>query len=122
MEIEAAILPSSLRLEKLCSSFALRTLHFPKQHPIQQALHKPETEYGEETDTDTSINSSTASDKQSNTQLRRLVSRNQALPSQQPIERVSHLWNKPWDNPITNYASISISIESKEKTAEAHLK
>ena len=121
MEIEAAILPSSLRLEKLCSSYALRTLLFPKQHPIQQALHKPETEYGEETDTDTSINSSTSLDKQANTQLRRLVSRNQALPSQQPIERVSHLWNKPWDNPITNYASISISIESKEKTAEAHL-
>jgi hypothetical protein len=38
MEIEASILPTALRAERLCQQYALRMLSFAKSHPIHTAL------------------------------------------------------------------------------------
>jgi hypothetical protein len=38
IEIEAAILPVSLRAEKLCYQYAIRVLSFAKHYPIRKAI------------------------------------------------------------------------------------
>jgi hypothetical protein len=40
MEIEAAILPVSLRAEKLCYQYAIRVLSFAKDHPVRKAIQR----------------------------------------------------------------------------------
>jgi hypothetical protein len=40
MEIEAAILPVSLRAEKLCCQYAIKILSFAKDHPIRKAIKR----------------------------------------------------------------------------------
>jgi hypothetical protein len=40
MEIEAAILPVSLRAEKLCGQYAIRVLSFAKDYPIRKAIQR----------------------------------------------------------------------------------
>jgi hypothetical protein len=40
MEIEAAILPVSLRAEKLCYQYATRVLSFAKNHPVRKAIQR----------------------------------------------------------------------------------
>ena len=38
LELEAAIYPPEVRLEKACNLYAIRALRFQKNHPIKQAL------------------------------------------------------------------------------------
>ena len=38
LELEAAVYPPEVRLEKACDLYAIRALRFQKDHPIKQAL------------------------------------------------------------------------------------
>jgi hypothetical protein len=77
MEIEAAILPVSLRAEKLCHQYAIRTLSFAKSHPIRKAI-KRQQQLG------------------ISTQLGELARRVQGLHN---VEEITILLAKPWSKP-----------------------
>ena len=98
MEVEAAILPISLRAEKLCQQYAIRTLSFAKSHPVQRAILRQKQ-------------------LRIYTQLGELLARIQGHSN---IEQISILLAKPWSKPASAYATFSISKSSKSETAELH--
>ena len=73
MEIEAAILPVSLRAEKLCYQYAIRVLSFAKNHPVRKAILRQQQ-------------------LRTLTQLRKLAER---VQEQSNVEEISILLAKP---------------------------
>ena len=96
MEIEAAILPPQLRAEKLCKQYALRIQSFSSSHPIRRALLWQKQ-----------------NSKGLHTQLQKLAS----TAEYSNVEEISTLLAKPWSKPVTAYATIAISTQSKEIAA-----
>jgi hypothetical protein len=113
MEIEASIMPVRLRMEKLCNSYALRLLSTSNQHLIKQATARTDNR---------AIDSNIypAFIPQPISQLEFLLARLQSFKYSKKIEEISNEWNKPWDQPISTTATISIARTSKEKAAEQH--
>jgi hypothetical protein len=98
MEIEAAILPVSLRAEKLCYQYAIRTLAFAKQHPVRRAIQQQQQ-------------------IRISTQLGELAERAQG---QSNVKEISILLAKPWSKPASAYATFIISTSNKSETADVH--
>jgi ribonuclease HI len=98
MEIEAAILPVSLRAEKLCCQYAIRILSFAKDHPIRKAIKRQQQ-------------------LRISTQLGRLAER---VQEQSNVEEISILLAKPWSEPASAYATFTISTNDKSETAKFH--
>jgi hypothetical protein len=99
MEIEAAVLPVSLRAEKLCCQYALRILSFAKDHPIRKAIQRQQQ-------------------LRIPTQLRMLAER---VQEQSNVEEISVLLAKPWSKPASAYATFTISTSDKSETAKLHM-
>ncbi len=94
LELEAAVLPPTVRFDKACESYALRSLKFHHTHPLKKALNKS-----------------------ANTQLQRYTNTLEALLESKPkVEKVDAQWLAPWrpQSPITHY------ITSKEMEVKAH--
>jgi hypothetical protein len=98
MGIEAAILPVSLRAEKLCHQYAIRALAFAKKHPIRRAIQQQQQLL-------------------ISTQLGELAER---VQEQSNVEEISILLAKPWSKPASAYATFTISTCDKTETAELH--
>jgi hypothetical protein len=98
MEIEAAILPLSLRAEKLCYQYAIRVLSFAKDHPVRKAIQRQQQ-------------------LQISTQLRELAER---VQEQSNVEEISILLAKQWSKPASAYATFYISTSDKSETAKLH--
>jgi hypothetical protein len=98
MEIEAAILPLSLRAEKLCYQYAIRVLSFAKDHPARKAIQRQQQ-------------------LQISTQLRELAER---VQEQSNVEEISILLAKQWSKPASAYATFYISTSDKSETAKLH--
>jgi hypothetical protein len=98
MEIEAAILPVSLRAEKLCHQYAIRALAFAKQHPVRKAIQQQQQ-------------------LRISTQLGELAER---VQEQSNVEEISILLAKPWTKPASAYATFTISTSNKSETADLH--
>jgi hypothetical protein len=98
MEIEAAILPVSLRAEKLCYQYAIRVLSFAKDHPVRKAIQRQQQ-------------------LRISTQLRELAER---VREQSNVEEISILLAKPWSKPASAYATFNISTNDKSETAQLH--
>jgi ribonuclease HI len=119
MEIEASILPVKLRIDKLCNSYAIRLLAFNKLHPIKLAIAE-HTQDELATESSYNSNNSTLSRLQPTTQLETLVARIKGFKHSNKFEKISYLWAKPWDKPISAFATLAISIASKQDTAKQH--
>jgi ribonuclease HI len=119
MEIEASILPVKLRIDKICNSYAIRILAFNKLHPIKQAIAE-HTQDELATESSYNSNNSSLSCLLPATQLEQLIARIQGFKHSNKFEKISYLWAKPWDKPITSYATLAISTASKQDTAKQH--
>jgi hypothetical protein len=97
-EIEAAILPVSLRAEKLCYQYAIRVLSFAKDYPVRKAIQRQQQ-------------------LQISTQLRELAER---VQEQSDVKEISILLAKPWSKPASAYATFHISTSDKSETAKLH--
>jgi hypothetical protein len=98
MEIEAAILPVSLRAEKLCYQYAIRVLSFAKDHPVRKAILRQQQ-------------------LRISTQLRELAERVQERSN---VEEIFILLAKLWSKPASAYATFCISTSDKSETANLH--
>jgi hypothetical protein len=98
MEIEAAILPVSLRAEKLCHQYAIRALAVAKQHPVRRAIQQQQQ-------------------LRISTQLGELAER---VQEQNNVEEISVLLAKPWSKPASAYATFTTSTSNKSVTADLH--
>jgi hypothetical protein len=98
MEIEAAILPVSLRAEKLCYQYAIRVLSFAKDHPVRKAIQRQQH-------------------LRIPTQLQELAGR---VQEQSSVKEISILLAKLWSKPASAYATFYILTSDKSKTAKLH--
>jgi hypothetical protein len=98
MEIEAAILPVSLRAEKLCGQYAIRVLSFAKDYPIRKAIQRQQQ-------------------LQISIQLQELAER---VQEQSNIKEISILLAKLWSKSTSAYATFNISTSDKSETAKLY--
>lgn len=114
MELEAALPPPIVRLEKLCTFYALRTLRFQRSHPITQVLAShTEDELG-----DDGGHANLAYIGKPPTQLLALLSRTTKLVDDYNLELFNAEWEPPWaDFPAEFY----ISKLSKPGAAKEHI-
>jgi ribonuclease HI len=122
LELEAAVYPPEVRLEKACNLYAVRTLRFQKNHPVKQALRAAVRDElaGSNTDSASDGNQNTRYIRPS-TQLFRLQHRALKLVGPyglQRVERCNGIWTAPWKEPLQ--ATITISALSKPKAAHEH--
>jgi hypothetical protein len=116
LELETALLLPEIRLEKACTSYALRTLLFQKDYSVLQALYRPvQDELGPE-DSDTGLLSYL---EPSTSQLLNLAIRLQGLVgSNWNIDRLKAHWNPSWNTGVE--ATVVVSNSSKHKAVTEH--
>ena len=122
LELEAAVYPPEVRLEKACNLYAIRALRFQKDHPVKQALRAAVRDElaGSNTDSASEGNQNTRYVRPT-TQLFRLQHRALKLVGPhglQRVERCNGTWTAPWKEPLQ--ATITISALSKPKAAQQH--
>ncbi|KAF2836400.1 hypothetical protein M501DRAFT_996572 [Patellaria atrata CBS 101060] len=101
MEIEAYLPPPAVRVEKLCNSYALRTLKFHKNHLVKRVLW----EELERDDSDITLDSDSEAGNTSikyitrpNTRLLSLLKRTQEFITNWKIEKISRiLFTSNWN-------------------------
>ena len=114
LELEAAIPPPSVRFEKACNNYSLRTLQFLDSHPIKQACYSlVQDELIDDED------QATLQFLRPTTQLTSLVSRLQHLTGGRwNVEQAKAQWETPWAS--EPQALISIASLSKDAARDAH--
>ena len=122
LELEAAVYPPEVRLEKACNLYAVRALRFHKNHPIKQALRAAVR------DELAGSNTESASEGNQNTryvlpttQLFRLQQRALRLVGPrglQRVERCNGSWTAPWEGRLQ--ATFTVSTLPKPKAAQQH--
>ena len=119
IEIKALILPVKLRIDKLCNSYTIRILAFNKLHPIKQAIAE-HTQDKLATESSYNLNNLTLLRLLPTTQLEKLVARIKGFKHSNKFKKISYLWAKPQDKPISLFATLAISTASKQDTAKQH--
>src|SRR5271170_4970672 len=123
MEIEAAILPAKLRLDKICQNYALRAIQLNQEHPIKRRSPESFPNSGSqeiELDWDKYLDwNQIDQSKRYPTQLYRVLnSIATAIPSLN-IEETGFLKQAPWlVNPIEY--SVNGSTKDKEELVKQH--
>ena len=116
LELEAALIPPKIRLEKLCNMHALRTLRFQASHPVIKALSNTTVDELNAFHSGEAIN--IAYIPEANTQLLALLHRvNKFVRSGWNIEKPDAEWEAPWAEFPANF---TISKRTKEEEAQAH--
>src|SRR5271170_8277341 len=125
MEIEAAILPAKLRLDKICQNYALRAIQLNQEHPIKRRSPESFPNSGSqeiELDWDKYLDwNQIDQSKRYPTQLYRVLnSIATAIPSLN-IEETGFLKQAPWlVNPIDYSVNESTKIKDKEELAKQY--
>ena len=96
LELEAAVLPPNIRLERQAMLYSLRVLRFAQNHPIKQAVDVLiRDELGDSEDEDQGNNLLRLL-RNPKTQLQCLISRLHQLSFNSTPEHVSNQWEQPW--------------------------
>jgi hypothetical protein len=103
LELEAAVYPPEVRLERACNLYAIRALRFQRNHPIKQALRASVRDELAGSDTDSPEGNQYARYVRPITQLFRLLHRTLKLAGPhglQRVERCNGTWTAPWEGPL----------------------
>jgi ribonuclease HI len=120
MEVEAAIPPPRVRLDRQSRSYALRVIQMPETHPIRKRT--PAT-YPPEIETEHKVNSKYLEwhqdkipKKRYETQLIRVLSsvRN-ILPNSPKVEIIDPIQHPPWQRTLKDFERVEVSISAKPK-------
>jgi ribonuclease HI len=117
LELEAGLLPPSIRFEKACTRYSLRTLLFQSNHPITEAITRPVRDELAGEESDTALRAYLQPNKR--LQLQILATKLDGLVYKNwNIEKIRAQWAAPWA--AKPKANITISKSSKAKAKTEH--
>ena len=118
LEIEAAILPTRLRIEKLLNSYAIRILTLPPSHPIRVASLTSSRDELADSESD-GFTSLAYFQKVPKNRVNSIANRLQQLVPNWHIHLTNHTWEAPWKQALQPPLDSNLEL-TKEQALENH--